>query len=78
MMSFINWVRCHTIITRNQNESDVLDKISADTNFPKTVRKWIVLDYLNLQKYNKSEINIIDDYFHQYIKYINHAVDPDK
>lgn len=74
MISFINWIRERTIITKDVQESEVLNRISADSNFPQTVKKWEILNYLDSQKFKKSEINIVDIYYHEFIKYISHAV----
>lgn len=77
MLSFIEWIRSHVIITKSEEEKQVLDEISADSDFPQTVKKWVILDYLDSQNAGKRKINVIDTYYHDYIKYISQAVSQD-
>lgn len=77
MLSFIEWIRSRVIITKSEEEDQILDEIAADPDFPKTVKRWEILDYLDSRKMGKRKINVIDTYYHEYIKYISHAVPQD-
>lgn len=78
MVSFIQWLREHTIICTTAKEKTVLDEIALDKEFPKTVRKYVILDSLNQKNYSKRKIDIVDTYYYEYIKYINSASDPER
>lgn len=78
MLSFIEWLRTRTIIGVTDKEKEVLDEIVKYEDFPQTVRKYIILDYLDNKKFGKRKINIVDTYYYEYLKYINLACDPDK
>lgn len=78
MLSFIQWIRTHTIFCTSANEKIVLDEIAFDENFPETVRKYIILDYLESKGFGKRKIHIVDTYYNDYIKYINRASDPER
>lgn len=78
MLSFIQWIRTHTIFGTPTNEKIVLDEIACDENFPETVRKYIILDYLESKGFGKQKMYIVDTYYNEYIKYINRASDPER
>ena len=76
MLSFIDWLRECTIITKSENEDKCLNKIASDKAFPQSVCLWIMLDYLD-KSYSKEEIDIFVSVYHKnYIKYISSAVNP--
>lgn len=77
MLSFINWVRSYIIIGVSDKDKKVLDEIAKDLDFPETVCRWTILDYLDNCKTGKSKIDIIDKYYHEYIKHISQAVSPE-
>lgn len=78
MLSFIKWIRSYTIIGVPINEKLVLDEIACDESFPETVRKYVILDYLDSKSFGKRKINIVDAYYNEYIKYISFASDPER
>ncbi len=77
MLSFIQFIRQTPWITNTKN-CEVLEEIATDKDFPETVKKWVILDYLDSKKMPKRKIDIVDGFFYEYIKYINHACDPEK
>lgn len=78
MLSFIQWIRTHTIFGIPTNEKILLDEIAYDESFPETVRKYIILDYLESKGFGKRKIHIVDTYYNEYIRYINCASDPER
>ncbi len=68
MLSFKKWLSKQAILG-NDVDCRVADDIIADNNFPESVCKFIMLDYLE-KNANDSVIVVFDDFYKKYIKYI--------
>lgn len=68
MISFKQWIKSQPIIAP-KNEINFLDDVVSDKNFPESVQKIVMLNYLE-KNASSDTIDIFDFYYHLYIKFI--------
>lgn len=69
MLSFKKWLKERTTVFENDVERRTINDILADNNFPESVCKFVMIDYL--EKYaNNDVIAIFDDFYELYTNYI--------
>lgn len=64
MLSFKSWLKSKVIIDFDNKQT--LDDFVADKDFPESVRKYVILDYLN-KKANNDVVAVFEDYYEDYI-----------
>lgn len=74
MLSFKKWLSKQVVIGSDVTYNTAND-IIADNNFPESVCKFVMLDYLE-KNADDNTIVVFDDFYRDYIKYITHNTYP--
>lgn len=64
MLSFKGWLKSKVIVDFENKQT--LDDFVADKDFPESVRKYVILDYLN-KRANSDVVAVFEDYYEDYI-----------
>lgn len=74
MLSFKKWLSKQVVIGSDVTYNTVND-IITDNNFPESVCKFVMLDYLE-KNADDNTIVVFDDFYRDYIKYITQNTCP--
>lgn len=74
MLSFKKWLSKQVVIGSDVTYNTAND-IIADNNFPESVCKFVMLDYLK-KNADDNTIVVFDDFYRDYIKYITQNTYP--
>lgn len=74
MLSFKKWLSKQVVIGSDVTYNTAND-IIADNNFPESVCKFVMLDYLE-KNADDNTIVVFDDFYRDYIKYITQNTPP--
>lgn len=74
MLSFKKWLSKQVVIGSDVTYNTAND-IIADNNFPESVCKFVMLDYLE-KNADDNTIVAFDDFYRDYIKYITQNTNP--